>query len=71
MMGVKGMMLLLPVVPASGFYTSVVKVHKNIPATKNHNYYFDDAERYINSSVASPKSSLLCQKHSEELLKLY
>ena len=44
-----------------------VKVHKNIPATKDH--YLMTLKKDM--SFTSVNSSPLCQKHPEELLKLY
>ena len=56
-----------------GFFlcTSCVKVHKNIPATKNHTLMTLKDLSVPKSSIASSKNSPLCQKHPEELLKLY
>ena len=50
---------------------SCVKIHKNIPATKNHNLIILKDISMPTSSFTSVKNFPLCQKHPEELLKLY
>ena len=56
-----------------GFFLckSCVKVHKNIPAAKNHILMMLNDLSIPKISVASVKSSPLCQKHPDEQLKLY
>ena len=51
--------------------TSCVKVHKNLPSTKNHVLMMLKDLSMPKTSVTSIKCSPLCQKHPEELLKLY
>ena len=45
--------------------------HKNVPSTKNHSLMTLKDLSTPKTSVTSIKSSPLCQKHPEELLKLY
>ena len=56
-----------------GFFLciSYVKAHKNVPTTKNHVLMMLKDFSIPESSLVSVKSSPLCQKHPEELLKLY
>ena len=56
-----------------GFFlcTSCLKAHKNVPTTKNHTLMTLKDLLVPKSSVTSAKNSPLCQKHPEELLKLY
>ena len=56
-----------------GFFlcTICLKAHKNIPTTKSHTLMTLKDLSIPKSSIASSKNSPLCQKHPEELLKLY
>ena len=51
--------------------TSCFKAHKNVPSTKNHMLIMLKDISIPQTPVASVKMSPLCQKHPEELLKLY
>ena len=48
-----------------------ITVHKNVPSTKNHTLMTLKDLSTPKTSVASVKSSPFCQKHPEEMLKLY
>ena len=56
-----------------GFFlcVSCLKAHKNVPVTKNHVLMTLKDLSVSKRSIATPKNSPLCQKHPEELLKLY
>ena len=56
-----------------GFFlcASCIKVHRSLPSTKNHTLRTLKDISMPRTSVASIKSFPLCQKHPEELLKLY
>ena len=56
-----------------GFFlcANCIMVHKNVPATKNHTLMTLKDLSTPKTSVASVKSFPICQKHPEEMLKLY
>ena len=56
-----------------GFFlcANCIAVHKNVPSTKKHTLMTLKDFSTPKASVASVKSSPFCQKHSDELLKLY
>ena len=56
-----------------GFFlcVSCLKAHKNVPATKNHALMTLKDLSMPKRLVATPKNSPPCQRHPEELLKLY
>ena len=56
-----------------GFFlcANCITAHKNVPSTKKHTLMTLKDLSTPETSVASVKSSPLCQKHPEEMLKLY
>ena len=56
-----------------GFFLCVScrKAHKNVPATKNHTLMTLKDLSIPKRLVTTPKNSPLCQRHPDELLKLY
>ena len=56
-----------------GFFlcANCIAVHKNVPLTKKHTLMTLKDLSTPKTSVASVKSSPFCQKHPEEMLKLY